>query len=82
MSYPLVEKVESSGSRHYVNGRDVHCGNFLQWTPDSGRTWINVRYETTSASMTVRASLIAVLYAPDGSRIYPSADARFRWPMR
>jgi len=68
---------ESSGWRHFVEGKPVHCGSCLQWSPDRGITWINVRYEAGGGS---GEKIWPVLYAPDGSRISPAVESLFQWP--
>ena len=65
---------DGCGPRHYVDGKDVHCGDGLQWTPDRGKTWINVRYELCGSG--------PVFYLPDGAQMTPSAESLFQWPGR
>lgn len=72
----LTLEMDGGGRRHYVDGKPVHCGTGLQWSPDHGRTWINVRYEANFS----REGVFPVLYLPDGSRLVPTVDSKFRWP--
>lgn len=75
---PLKLSHDGSGRRHFVDGEPVHCGTSLQWSPDYGNTWINVRYEANFC----REGVFPVLYLPDGSQMVPTVDSRFRWPSR
>jgi len=67
---------DGSGRRHFVDGKPVHCGTGLQWSPDYGNTWINVRYEANFS----QEGVFPCLYMPDGSRLVPTVDSKFRWP--
>jgi hypothetical protein len=67
---------DGTGRRHFVDGKPVHCGTGLQWSPDYGKTWINVRYEANFS----RDGVYPVLYLPDRSQLVPTADSKFRWP--
>lgn len=69
----LTLSQDGGGRRHFVDGRPVHCGTGLQWSPDYGKTWIAVRYE-------VSGDFAPVLYLPDGGRMVPGVDSKFRWP--
>jgi hypothetical protein len=72
----LLLSHDGGGRRHFVDGRPVHCGTGLQWSPDNGNTWLDVRYEASFCHNGVFPSL----YMPDGSCLVPTVESKFRWP--
>lgn len=74
----LVAKLESAGWRHYLNAREVHCGDHIEIQLGGLHgSWICVRYQARLGRSEQHA--MVVLYAV-GGRIYYDDDARFRWP--
>lgn len=74
----LLDLEDSGDLRHYVAGREVHCGDFLEMQLGGERgPWVMVRYEANfdRAKKQIQVCLYAV-----GARLYPDADAIFRWP--
>ena len=65
----------SSGSRHYLDGRPVHAGSFLQLLTDDG--WIDGRYEW-SYDADERPYLVTDTDKDEGVRL--DAYALLRWP--
>lgn len=76
MSMKLQLRHEGGGPRHYLAGRDIHCGDSIEI--QLGGPWVIVRYE---ASIRRPDELNVCLYAV-GGRIYFDGDANFRWPER
>ncbi len=73
---------ESGGLRHYLDGRAVHCGDFIDVQLGGSRgPWVCVRYEASiHRDNGVSNSLAVCLYAV-GGRIYYDQHATFRWPF-
>jgi hypothetical protein len=76
MSSLTLSRDDGGGRRHFVDGKPVHCGTGLEWSPDNGKTWIAVRYEASFCHNGVFPSL----YMPDGSQMVPTVESKFRWP--
>ena len=72
----LYLREEDSGLRHYLEGKPVHCGEFIEIQLGGRRgPWVVVRYEANLSRQGVTVCLYAV-----GGRIYADEDATFRWP--
>jgi len=75
---------ESGGPRHYLAGRDIHCGDQIEIQVAGPRgPWVPVRYEASIRRNDgdEQDTLSVCLYAI-GARIYYDNDAAFRWPCR
>lgn len=71
----LFLRHEPAGLRHYLDGKPVHCGEFIEMQLGGIHgPWVCVRYEA-SLKEPVAVCLHAV-----GGRIFPDQDAAYRWP--